>query len=223
MATPTQLLKLALFSGGVSATGNTIAQYLVSRTPESTQSASKNSSLIPGYEPVQALRFFAYGAAFTPFSYRWHAFLNWRFPIGSTIKTAASKKLGESDVVQSAAQRVGMVLKRVAIDQAVFAPLATGAFVFGMGALEGLGPSELLERGRTQYMDILLVSYALWPAAQLINFSAIPLAYRVPFGSTVSLFWNTYLGWSSWKAKQSQKPHTPAARAIAGPEVASAN
>ncbi|ORX73823.1 hypothetical protein DL89DRAFT_319532 [Linderina pennispora] len=157
MATRAQLLKLALFSGSVSASGNTIAQ------------------------PSGSL---SYGLAFAPVSYRWHALLNKRFPLeGATTAKA----------------KATMVMKRMAIDQTLFAPLATGSFVVCMGLLEGLTPTELAERVKVQYPRVLVAGYVLWPAAQLINFSVIPLAYRVPFGSTVSLFWNTYLGWSNNK------------------------
>ncbi|KAJ2719354.1 hypothetical protein GGI07_005266 [Coemansia sp. Benny D115] len=251
MATGRLLAKLALFNGCVSATGNVIAQFLVARSnrssaehtadparPESkdgTASADPRAlfrlQAIPGYDPLQTLRFFVYGASFVPISFRWHSFLNARFPIASTststaAATSASKAskaavtptgagansggaiAGQTAVEQSGRQKLAMVLKRVAVDQTVFAPFATGAFVFGMGLLEGLSPAELAERARTQYMDILLAGYALWPAAQLVNFSLVPLAYRVPFGSTVSLFWNTYLGWKNYQTNclQQQQP-----------------
>ncbi|KAJ1957888.1 hypothetical protein EC988_000601 [Linderina pennispora] len=185
MATRAQLLKLALFSGSVSASGNTIAQYLSQDRPQKDHSPhSKPWPLIANYSPVQTLRFFAYGLAFAPVSYRWHALLNKRFPLeGATTAKA----------------KATMVMKRMAIDQTLFAPLATGSFVVGMGLLEGLTPTELVERVKVQYPRVLVAGYVLWPAAQLINFSVIPLAYRVPFGSTVSLFWNTYLGWSNNK------------------------
>ncbi|KAJ1641604.1 hypothetical protein LPJ64_006436, partial [Coemansia asiatica] len=125
-------------------------------------------------------------ASFTQISYRWHAFLNKRFPIMSS--SAATKPTDtmmlSTKAIQSMTERFGMALKRVAVDQTVFAPFATGLFVFGMGALEGLDTAGLAQRAKTQYMDILIAGYALWPAAQLINFSFVPLVYRVPFAST---------------------------------------
>ncbi|KAJ2846994.1 hypothetical protein IWW36_004082, partial [Coemansia brasiliensis] len=52
-----------------------------------------------------------------------------------------------------------------------------------MGMLEGLGMEKLGERVRLQYPQVLLAGYLVWPAAQLINFSLVPLTYRVQFGS----------------------------------------
>ncbi|KAJ1936009.1 hypothetical protein FBU59_005196 [Linderina macrospora] len=203
MATKTQLAKLALFSGSVSASGNTIAQYLSQeRTQTDHSPTTKSWPLIANYSPVQTLRFFAYGLTFAPVSYRWHALLNKRFPLESA---------------GSAKAKAIVVAKRMVIDQSLFAPFATGAFVVCMGFLEGLTPTELVERAKVQYPRILVAGYMLWPAAQLINFSVIPLAYRVPFGSTVSLFWNTYLGWSNNKmsremaAERAGSPETGAA------------
>ncbi|KAJ2374360.1 hypothetical protein IW150_003140 [Coemansia sp. RSA 2607] len=193
MATLGQAVKLAAFSGSVGATGNIIAQYLVSRSERSDRSKSS----ISRYDPIQTLRFFVYSASFTQISYRWHAFLNKKFPIGTVIPSAKATL----PATQGAAQRFGMALKRVAVDQTVFAPFATGAFVFGMGVLEGLDAPGLVERARVQYLEILVAGYALWPAAQLINFAYVPLLYRVPFASIVSLFWNTYLGWTSCQAR----------------------
>ncbi|KAI8322040.1 hypothetical protein GQ54DRAFT_311283 [Martensiomyces pterosporus] len=226
MATLAQLAKLALFSGSVAATGNTISQYLVSQaeTKKQTTDGGKAGSkaLIPGYDPMQTARFFAYGVFFAPMSYRWHAFLNRRFPLGAIV-SAASKAPGTTAASPAAAasgktpSRMITIIKRMAVDQTFFAPFACGTFVVGMGLLEGLGSDELAQRMKHQYPGILMAGYVLWPAAQLINFSVVPLAYRVQFGSMVSLFWNTYLGWSSNRTKtRRQDPDATAKASEAG-------
>ncbi|KAJ2339131.1 hypothetical protein GGF43_006712, partial [Coemansia sp. RSA 2618] len=158
------------------------------------------------------LRFFAYGVAFAPISFRWHAFLNSRFPLVASAKAAASTPATKA--VQPLSDKARAVLKRIAVDQTVFAPFASGAFVVGMGVLEGLGSDDLLERIRVQYPKVLLVGYLVWPAAQLINFSVVPLIYRVPFGSMVGLFWNTYLSYSSAQMKRDQQRKANASNAV---------
>ncbi|KAJ2745980.1 hypothetical protein GGI20_001744 [Coemansia sp. BCRC 34301] len=208
MANPRQLAKIALFSGSMAATGNVIVQSFM-LWPERTAPVVANGSLMvdrrplaPRFDPLQTLRFFAYGVAFTPISYRWHAFLNVRFPVGD--RAVASLKQGTLAPAlsrMSLSPNTSAVLKRLAVDQTVFAPLATFAFVGGMGAMEGLGFNELTERFRAQYPAVLLAGYALWPAAQLVNFSLVPLAYRIPFSSVVSLVWHTYLSWTSTRTK----------------------
>ncbi|KAJ2004539.1 hypothetical protein GGI04_002572 [Coemansia thaxteri] len=207
MSTPRQLAKLALFSGSTAATGSIIAQYFASKTGRATSSGFDSSQAhginepVSGFDRLQVLRFFAYGVAFAPITYRWHVFLNAKFPVNALaskpLAHGAASRLHLSDNARA-------VLKRTVVDQTVFAPLGTGAFVVGMGVLEGQRFSEISERLRVQYPTILLAGYVLWPAAQLINFSLVPLVYRVPFSNVVGLFWNTYLGWSSNRMKREQ-------------------
>ncbi|KAJ1650216.1 hypothetical protein GGF44_006190 [Coemansia sp. RSA 1694] len=214
MATPRQLAKIALFSGSMAATGNVIVQSFVLWSERTTTAVIDSTSPVadrrvpaPSFSPQQTLRFFLYGVAFTPISYRWHAFLNKRFPMGDLV--AGSLKLGAAASTPSKtplSRSTSAVLKRLAVDQTVFAPLATFAFVGGMGAMEGLSLSELAERFRVQYPAVLLAGYALWPAAQLVNFSLVPLAYRIPFSSVVSLVWHTYLSWTNTRTKSNDLP-----------------
>ncbi|KAJ2706558.1 hypothetical protein H4R19_004998 [Coemansia spiralis] len=180
---------LALFGGCVSAAGDQVAQGLDGWTGGRDRR---------DYDGVRTLRYFAYGAAFAQVSFRWHTFLSARFPVQAPAGTA-ERPLRRKAVA---------VLKRIAVDQAVFAPLACASFVAGMGALEGRHPRELLERMRTQYPQILLAGYCVWPVAQLVNFSVIPLAYRVQFGCTVGLFWNAYLSWTTARLER-ERLRTP--------------
>ncbi|KAJ2780224.1 hypothetical protein H4R18_003576 [Coemansia javaensis] len=184
MGSVRRVAALSLFSGCVSASGNAIAQHIDLRQ-RGDQRRHADSRTANGYDPIPTLRFFVYGAAFAPVLYCWHAFLNARFPLPPVANAAAAQP-------RASAGRAAVVLKRLAVDQAVFAPVACGAFVVGMGALEGLGPAEIQERMRAHYLRILLAGYAVWPAAQLVNLSVVPLAYRVQFGSVVSLAWNRH-------------------------------
>ncbi|KAJ2899496.1 hypothetical protein GGI21_000935 [Coemansia aciculifera] len=210
MATLGQLAKIALFSGSMAATGNVIVQSFMLWSEQTTPAVvvDSNSSMVdrkapaPSYDLVQTLRFFSYGVAFTPISYRWHAFLNARFPMADLVAGSLKQRApAPSSSKALLSQNTSAVLKRLAVDQTVFAPVATLAFVGGMGAMEGLSRNELAERLRVQYPAVLLAGYMLWPAAQLINFSLVPLAYRIPFSSTVSLVWHTYLSWTNTRTK----------------------
>ncbi|KAJ1835861.1 hypothetical protein LPJ63_000783 [Coemansia sp. RSA 2711] len=209
MATVKRIAGLALFSGSVSATGNVIAQYLDSWSRTGDCAADKTHTVpFSGYDPAQTVRFFVYGAAFAPISFSWHAFLNRRFPLMAAANAPAVASVARGSHLLSGKAKA--VAKRIAVDQTVFAPFASGAFVAGMGILEGLDLDDLRERIRVQYPRVLLVGYLVWPAAQLINFSIVPLIYRVPFGSMVGLFWNTYLSWSSAQLKHRQVQSTRA-------------
>ncbi|KAJ2885877.1 hypothetical protein H4R27_001081 [Coemansia aciculifera] len=211
MATPRQLAKIALFNGSMVATGNIIAQVFMLWSERAAPAAADNSPTVgrresaSSYDPLQTLRFFAYGVAFTPISYRWHAFLDARFPMGDIVAGSLKKSVTASSKMPLSRSACA-VLKRLAVDQTIFAPFATFAFVGGMGAMEGLEPNELVERFRLQYLPVLIAGYALWPAAQIINFSIVPLAYRIPFAGVVGLMWHTYLSWSNARMKTNALP-----------------
>ncbi|KAJ2044695.1 hypothetical protein GGI01_002634 [Coemansia sp. RSA 376] len=224
MATPRQLAKIALFNGSMVATGNVIAQSFMLWSERAAPAAADSSPAVGrresalSYDPLQTLRFFAYGVAFTPISYRWHAFLNARFPTGDIVAGSLKQSATTPSKVSSLSRSTSAVLKRLAVDQTVFAPFATFSFIGGMGAMEGLGPSELVERFRIQYLPLLIAGYALWPAAQVVNFSIVPLAYRIPFTSVVGLMWHTYLSWTSARMKTNIIPSEMGqAEALLGP------
>ncbi|XP_037272506.2 mitochondrial inner membrane protein Mpv17 [Rhipicephalus microplus] len=90
-----------------------------------------------------------------------------------------------------------MVIKKVFLDQAVFTPVFLPSFLVTLGALQQRSWDSIKDTLRADYLPILKANYMLWPAAQLINFSLVPLNYRVPFASCVALVWNTYLAWKA--------------------------
>ncbi|KAJ2784009.1 hypothetical protein GGI18_003465 [Coemansia linderi] len=228
MATSRQLAKIAFFSGSMVATGNVIAQSLTLWSERAFPVADIDSTVVDhkvpasSYDPLQTLRFFAYGVAFSPVSYRWHAFLNARFPLGNIV-AGSSKQIAAPPSKMPLSHSTRAVLKRLVVDQTLFAPIATFSFVGGMGVMEGLGPVELAERFRIQYLAVLMAGYALWPAAQLINFSIVPLAYRVPFSSVVGLMWHTYLSWTSARIKAKGPPSEIEQADALGPVVPATN
>uniref|UniRef100_A0A023GFJ3 Mitochondrial inner membrane protein Mpv17 n=1 Tax=Amblyomma triste TaxID=251400 RepID=A0A023GFJ3_AMBTT len=90
-----------------------------------------------------------------------------------------------------------VVVKKVLLDQGVFTPLLIPSFLVTLGALQQRSWEDIKRTVRADFLPILKANYALWPAAQLINFRFVPLNYRVPFASCVALVWNTYLAWKA--------------------------
>mmetsp|Transcript_17846 Transcript_17846/g.46610 ORF Transcript_17846/g.46610 Transcript_17846/m.46610 type:complete len:227 (+) Transcript_17846:229-909(+) len=89
------------------------------------------------------------------------------------------------------------VLKRVALDQALFAPTFTAAFVSILFATEGRSLTELRGHMERNYAESVCVNWVMWIPAQVINFRFIPSAHSVLFANFVAVFWNSYLSWNA--------------------------
>ena len=83
---------------------------------------------------------------------------------------------------------------RVAVDQLVFAPTNLFVFLSTMSILEGSSPREKLAK---TYKSALQGNWMVWPFVQVVNFSFVPLDYRVLFVNGLSIFWNCYLSFIS--------------------------
>lgn len=83
-------------------------------------------------------------------------------------------------------------LARVACDQTLFAPVMIGVFLGSMAKMEGADPKERLEKA---WWPTLQTNWMLWPFVQVINFTFLPLQYRLLFANIVSIGWNSYLSW----------------------------
>jgi len=84
------------------------------------------------------------------------------------------------------------ILARVAVDQLVFAPLASVFFLFYMSLVDGNLKSFPNKLNNTLWPQ-LKVGWRIWPVAQLFNFAMVPPHLRVLFGNVVAYFWNVYL------------------------------
>jgi protein Mpv17 len=76
------------------------------------------------------------------------------------------------------------LVARVAADQVLFTPVHLCAFLSSMSILEGTDPVEKL---RSSLLPSYRANLALWPAVQFVNFSLVPLEYRVLVVNLVSL------------------------------------
>jgi protein Mpv17 len=90
-----------------------------------------------------------------------------------------------------------VVLRKVFMDQCIFLPAYLGVFIALMGALRRESPREIQHKVHRDYVPLLMASYKLWPAVQIINFYLIPNRHRVLVINFVGLLWNTYVAWRS--------------------------
>ena len=119
-------------------------------------------------------RFMSYPFIMGPVQFLWFGRLTRWFPIGP-----------KNGNVQA--------LKRVAMDQFIFAPVGLSCFFTFMTVTEGGGRKEVANKFRDIYLPTLRANYILWPAVQIINFRFMPLQFQIPFVSAIGIAWTAYL------------------------------
>lgn len=119
-----------------------------------------SSTLPPPFDFERLARFAGYGFFMAPVQLKWFQFLTRAFP---TQKGSA----------------LGPTLKRVALDQLVFAPCGIALFFTVMTIAEGGGRRAVGQKMRDMYLPTLKANFIIWPAVQVINFRLMPIQFQV--------------------------------------------
>lgn len=113
------------------------------------------------------------------------------------LRTLASHITGKNDLL--------VVIKKVFLDQVIFAPFGLFLFLISLALIQGKKSSEIKQILTDDFSEILLANYKVWPTIQLVNFYFIPLQHQVLFIQTVAIIWNTYLSWRTHLKKEYNK------------------
>ncbi|WOO82125.1 Protein sym1 [Vanrija pseudolonga] len=149
----------------------------------------------PAYDPARTARFAVFGLGMGPVVGQWLRFLEFSVPM-------------------RAGHAVQVTVKRVLLDQFVFAPVGLTLFVGSMGIMEGKSRAHIKQKFDDVYWTALKANWKVWPAIQAANLGIVPLRYRLPFQQTCGILWNTYL--SLLNAKQTQGKDVAHVPAVAG-------
>ncbi|PGH15548.1 hypothetical protein AJ79_02330 [Helicocarpus griseus UAMH5409] len=131
-------------------------------------------NLAPPFDFERLTRFMAYGFFMAPIQFQWFGFLARSFPVTKTHATLPA-------------------LKRVAMDQLIFAPVGLACFFMFMTVAEGGGRRAIVRKFQDVYTPTLKANFLLWPAVQILNFRVMPIQFQIPFVSTVGIAWTAYL------------------------------
>jgi len=85
------------------------------------------------------------------------------------------------------------VAKKLALDQAIFAPIMFGTIMTTASLLNGKSVDETKAKLDAELWGAVKRGWCLWSVATSINFSLVPPMYRVLYNNTVSFGWNTFL------------------------------
>ena len=132
----------------------------------------------PPFDFERLTRFMAYGFLMAPVQHQWFGALARWFPITKAHGTIPA-------------------LKRVAMDQLIFAPIGLSCFFTFMTVAEGGGRRAIMKKFQDVYVPALRANYLLWPAVQILNFRVIPIQFQIPFVSTIGIAWTAYLSLSN--------------------------
>jgi hypothetical protein len=102
-----------------------------------------------------------------------------------------------------AAPRV--VLAKLALDQALFAPALTCAYLYLSAALEDVPVAVTTRKIRRELWSIMKSNWGVWVPANLIGYGVVPLELRVAWASLIGVLWTTFL-----ICKVGEKPDEPA-------------
>lgn len=114
---------------------------------------------------------------------------------------------------------MGALVRRVATDQFIFAPLIIPAFLSTILTLQGR-PSDVPATLRAEWLNTLMNNWGLWIPAQFVNFYFVPARLQVIFSQATGLVWNCYLSYVSFKARSAERSDLRAQRSVATLPVA---
>ncbi|KFH71597.1 hypothetical protein MVEG_01895 [Podila verticillata NRRL 6337] len=136
-------------------------------------------------------RFMFYNFSVAPLIHTWFTVLDKRFPI-----PLGTKALPSSHVTRFAPRLLTTMapgLKRMVVDQALFAPFGLALMFSSLTLLEGGNFADT-------YLTALKANYAVWPLVQFVNF-------RLPFVSLVGIAWNAFLSLTNSRGQVIHQEH----------------
>ncbi|KAG5176226.1 hypothetical protein JKP88DRAFT_351176 [Tribonema minus] len=93
---------------------------------------------------------------------------------------------------------MGAAVKRMALDQFLFAPVFMGLFFSALMVVEGEA-AKIPQKLKQDYWPTLVKNWGIWMPAQLINFRLVPQPYQVLWANGVGFFWNAIMSAQCFK------------------------
>ncbi|OWZ19625.1 hypothetical protein PHMEG_0006096 [Phytophthora megakarya] len=155
--------------------GDRIAQRMEkSRTPESDadNEEDEDDRALVSESTARTMRMMMWGSViFTPILHSWQNLIE--RAIGSHGKI--------------------VVFQKMLMDSLVFAPCINALFFTSTQMVAGKSFDQGVTFAVDRLPQTLQANYTIWPIANMINYSYVPLQYRVLFVNCVNLVWTTVL------------------------------
>lgn len=93
---------------------------------------------------------------------------------------------------------MGLLIK-LAFDQIFFAPPMIAIMLSSIELLKLNGLSAVNRQLSTNFWDVLIVNYTMWPALTIFHMFFIPLKFKRFFLNIFSIIWYSYVSWKAHK------------------------
>lgn len=93
---------------------------------------------------------------------------------------------------------------RVAVDQLLWSPIGVALYFSAIGLMERNTPDQLEDKFRRVYWQVLYTNWCVWPLFQALNFTLVPVPWRLTAVNVASVFWNCFLSWQNRHAREAQ-------------------
>ncbi|CAM9820067.1 unnamed protein product [Chrysoparadoxa australica] len=85
------------------------------------------------------------------------------------------------------------VIKKVFIDQVLWAPIFTFIYLTWIGVTSGHSPSQISDKIKNDLIKGVVGSWTVWPLAHTINFRFIPTEQRLLYINSIQIGYNVFL------------------------------
>ncbi|SMN18974.1 similar to Saccharomyces cerevisiae YLR251W SYM1 Protein required for ethanol metabolism [Maudiozyma saulgeensis] len=159
----------ALTTGALFGIGDIIAQEIFPKEKD-----------LKKFDMNRTIRATTYGTViFSVIGDKWYKTLN-RISLPQLNNTNSKKK-------------IITLLLRVSIDQILFAPFGLILYYGSMSVMNGGNLQNVRSKLNSQFWPTLYANWLVWPMVQLMNFSIVPVQYRLLCVNSIALLWNTFL------------------------------
>jgi protein Mpv17 len=87
------------------------------------------------------------------------------------------------------------LVKNIVYDQAIGAPIFLTLFFGYLDFMSNKSLNESIEELKVKVPPTVIDNWKVWPLLMAINFSIVPIPYRVLFSNFCGMFWTVYLSY----------------------------
>nr|POF05971.1 protein sym1 [Quercus suber] len=164
-------------------------------------------------DTIPFLHFILFAFLNTPPNYVWQTWLEAQFPAYTTSLSGAEKEkimddkvMGTREASRSStfattthptkpqrALNIRNTASKFLLDQSLGAAVNTVLFIAVLALFRGESWGTVTNEAQKKFWPMIFAGQKLWPMVSLLNFTVVPVQYRMLFGSVVGVFWGIFL------------------------------